>query len=123
MGNIYRFAERNTESFALADGVIAEALVQPKHLTGSIHEISGLNAFGIVGYLFAKETTIIIVGHEANLLTLGFLCQFLIPMLAGYLAHLRFGESAKRKNGSADILLRNHPEEVRLVFMFIYGCM
>ena len=104
------------ESFALPDGVVAESAVLPYYMPVCVHEV----ALRYVYALFGKEGTVVVVRHEANLLTFGFAGQFLEPVVKSNLTHLGFGEPSKREDGAAEVVLGEHPKEIGLVFVRVH---
>ena len=95
---------------------MAITLVHAQYISLTINIFAFWNGYSLLG----KESAIIVVRHEANLLALCFLAQCLKTVVKSNLPNLRLGQSTQRKYRVAEVLLGEHPEEIGLVLVGIY---
>ena len=120
MRDIRRLTKRDTQPFALTDGIVDVALVITQYFSVLVDILTRAYAFVIIGHIRAQERAVVIVRNETNLLALALDGQFLITVLTRYLAHLVFGQVSQRENSALELLLRQHPEEIGLVLFRIH---
>lgn len=117
--DIARFAEGQAEAFSLADGIGFVAGMAAYDLPGGGDEIAG-------GFAapppFADETSVILVGDEADFLAIGLLSYAEIQ-LVGHAADFRFSIVAYWKFEPGEEFSLDSKEDVRLVFRLVQSAM
>jgi hypothetical protein len=98
-------------------GVLADYLaVGGDHLAGNFAcRRQPVSLLGEIGF---EKALVVAAGDEADFLRVGLFGNHEV-VLAGQFAHLGLGHAAERKQGAAQLLLRQAKEEISLVFGFV----
>ena len=121
MGDVSGMTECDSESLALADGVVDVPLMGTEDVTFGIDVLAGLDALVVIGYVGPQEGAVVIVRDEAYLLALAFGSEFLVTVCAGDLADLVLGVIAEGEDRATQLVFGQSPEEISLVLAGICG--
>lgn len=99
-GNVFGCAKGHFQTFTLPNGIEGETFVLPNLLASGIDKITRMALRFKPFYILRQELAIVVVGDEANLLTLTLFRQFHIAVLSGDLAYLGLGQVTEGEDGA-----------------------
>src|SRR5262245_16059773 len=115
--DVERTTAREAEAAALADGIGRDPGVRPDHAPPAIDDCSRLEQPGRAA---AQESTVVVVGYEADLLTLGLVGGDQAQAARGR-SHLVLRQGPDRKPRRGQLRLTERPQKIGLVLSRVGG--